>query len=297
MNRNTIKTFTLLAGLAGLLVLAGQLLGGTGGAVLGFALGLALVGGSYWFSDRIAIRAAGAVPLEEADAPGLHAAVRELAGRAGIPAPRLYLSPAPQPNAFATGRDERHAVIAVTRGLLDQLSPAEVRGVLAHEVAHVANRDILIGSVAAAIATGISMIANIATFGAMFGSDDDAPNPLAVLALALVAPVAAALLQMAVSRSREYEADRTGAALIGDGAPLAAALVKIDAAARRTPMAINPAQSSHYIVNPLAGTAAKLAHLFLTHPPTDQRVARLVPVRVPVAHEVTSPPSRRTVLR
>ncbi|HET7720006.1 MAG TPA: M48 family metalloprotease, partial [Acidimicrobiales bacterium] len=197
MSRNTVKTFSLLAGLAGLLVIAGQVVGGTGGAVIGFTLGLVLVGGSYWFSDRIAIRAARAVPLTEADAPGLHATVAELAARARIPTPRLYLSPAAQPNAFATVRNERSAVVAVTRGLLDELSPAEVRGVLAHELAHIANRDILIGSVAAAIATGISMIANLAMWSSLLGGaseDDDSPGPIGILLAALVAPIAATLL-------------------------------------------------------------------------------------------------------
>jgi heat shock protein HtpX len=275
MSLNTIKTFTLLAGLAGLLVLAGQLIGGTSGALIGFALGLLLVGGSYWWSDRIAIRAARAVPLDESDAPELHAVVRELAARAGIATPRLYLSPSPQPNAFATGRNEHTAVIAVTRGLLDQLAPAEVRGVLAHEMAHIANRDILIGSVAAAIATGISMVANLAIFDAMLGGDDDGPGPVSALALALVAPLAAGLIQMAVSRSREFEADRVGARLLGDGEPLAAALVKIETSVRRIPMEVPPAQTSHYIVNPLTGQSARFADLFRTHPSTEQRVARL----------------------
>lgn len=277
MNGNTIKTFTLLAGLAGLLVLAGQVLGGTGGAVLGFVLGIGLVGGSYWFSDRLAVSAARAEPLDAAAAPQLHATVAELADRAGIAVPRLYLSPSPQPNAFATGRNDRNAVVAVTQGLLDNLTPAEVRGVLAHEVAHIANRDILIGSIAAAVATGVSMIANIATFSAMFGgSDEDGPSPVALLAMAMVAPIAAAMLQFAVSRSREYEADRVGADISGDPAALASALAKIEHLARRTPMDVTPAQASAYIVNPLTGRRVRFAQLFLTHPPTDQRVTRLL---------------------
>lgn len=277
MNGNTIKTFTLLAGLAGLLVLAGQVLGGTGGAVLGFLLGMGLVGGSYWFSDRLAVRAARAEPLEAAAAPGLHATVAELADRAGIAVPRLYLSPSPQPNAFATGRNDRNAVVAVTQGLLDNLTPTEVRGVLAHEVAHIANRDILIGSIAAAAATGVSMIANIASFSMMFGgSDEDGPSPIVLLVTAMVAPVAAALLRFALSRSREYEADRIGADISGDPAALASALGKIEHLAQRTPMDVNPAQASAYIVNPLTGRRVRFAQLFLTHPPTDQRVARLL---------------------
>lgn len=283
MNSNTIKTFTFLAGLAGLLVIAGQLLGGTGGAVIGLVLGLALVGGSYWFSDRIAVRAARAVPIERWQAPELHAMVEDLAARAGIATPRLYVSPSPQPNAFATGRNERTAVIAVTQGLLDELTPQELRGVLAHEMAHITNSDILIGSVAAAVATGISMIANAAMFASMLGgADEEAPNPLVVLLGAMVAPVAAGLLQMAVSRAREYEADSVGAHLLGDPAPLASALVKIDDAARRRPMDVPPAQTSHYIINPLTGRRANFVQLFMTHPPTEDRVARLLGTRHPV---------------
>jgi len=282
MNRNTIKTFTFLAGLAGLLVLAGQLLGGTGGAVVGLFLGLVLVGGSYWFSDRIAVRAARAVPLERWQAPDLHAMVDGLAVRAGIAAPRLYVSPSAQPNAFATGRNERTAVIAVTQGLLDELTARELGGVVAHEMAHIANRDILIGSVAAAVATGISMIANMAMFSSMLGGgDEDAPNPLAVMLGAMVAPVAAGLLHMAVSRSREYEADRIGAHLLDDPTPLADALAKIEDAVHRRPMEVAPAQTSHYIVNPLTGTRANFAQLFMTHPPTGQRIARLLGTAVP----------------
>lgn len=282
MKPNTVKTFALLAGLAGVLILAGQVVAGTGGALIGMALALVVVGSSYWFSDRIAIRASGAVPISKADMPGLHAAVADLAHRAGLPAPRLYLSPAAQPNAFATGRNEHHAIIAVTQGLLDELSPQEVRAVLAHEVAHIANRDILIGSVAAALATGVTMIANIVTFGAMFGGDDeDAPGLLGLAAMAVVAPLAATLLQLAVSRSREYEADRTGAALLGDGAPLASALTKIEGSARRTPMPIEPAQSTHFIINPLTGRTVRFANLFLTHPPTDERIAKLLHAPTP----------------
>jgi heat shock protein HtpX len=194
-----------------------------------------------------------------------------------MPMPRLYVSPETQPNAFATGRSPDHAAVAVTEGLMAACSWDEIRGVLAHELAHVRNRDILIGSVAAAVATGISFIANMAMWGAMFGGgdDDDGGNPIAVLATALLAPIAAGLLQMALSRSREFEADRSGAELIGTGEPLARALEKLEATARRVPMDISPAQAQAFIINPLTGRQVSFANLFRTHPTTAERVARL----------------------
>ena len=273
---NTVKTFVLLAGLGGLMVAIGSLFG-RGGAVIGLALGLVMVGVSYWKSDVIAIRAARAVPADEAAMPEYFAIVRELSAKAGMPMPKLYVTPDVQPNAFATGRNPEHAAVAVTAGILQVLTWDELRGVLAHELSHVGNRDILIGSVAAAVATGISFIANMAMWGAMFGgsSDDDAPNPIAVLATALLAPIAASVLQMALSRSREFEADRTGAALIGSGEPLARALLKLERAARVVPMDVQPAQATKYIVNPLTGRNISFATLFTTHPPTAERVARL----------------------
>ena len=273
---NTVKTFVLLAGLGGLMVAIGSLFG-RGGAVIGLALGLVMVGVSYWKSDVIAIRAARAVPADEAAMPEYFAIVRELSAKAGMPMPKLYVTPDVQPNAFATGRNPEHAAVAVTAGILQVLTWDELRGVLAHELSHVGNRDILIGSVAAAVATGISFIANMAMWGAMFGgsSDDDAPNPIAVLATALLAPIAASVLQMALSRSREFEADRTGAALIGSGEPLARALLKLERAARVVPMDVQPAQATKYIVNPLTGRNISFASLFTTHPPTAERVARL----------------------
>jgi heat shock protein HtpX len=277
--RNTVKTFTLLAGLGGLLVLFGSLVGGTTGMVIGLVFGLVIVGASYWYSDKLAVRSAGAQPVPEGQLDWLRHDVAVLAERAGLPNPRLYLSPDMQPNAFATGRNEHHAVVCVTVGLLDRLDREEVRGVVAHEIAHIRHRDILIGSVAAAVATGISAIANMAMFAGMFGGgsdDDDGPNPLVLLLLAIVAPLAASVMQMALSRSREYEADRLGAELLGDPRPLASALTKIEAMARRTPMDVSPAQATAYIVNPLTGRHASFARLFLTHPPTEERVARLL---------------------
>jgi heat shock protein HtpX len=276
MFRNTLKTAVLLAGLGGLLVAIGSLFG-RGGAIIGLLLGLAIVGFSYWKSDSLAIRAAHAEPADAARPPEYFAIVRELAHKADMPMPRLYVSPESQPNAFATGRNPEHAAVAVTEGLMAACSWDEIRGVLAHELSHVRNRDILIGSVAAAVATGISFIANMAMWGAMFGGgdDDDGGNPIAVLATALLAPIAAGLLQMALSRSREFEADRSGAELIGTGEPLARALEKLEASARRVPMEIAPAQAQAYIVNPLTGREVSFANLFRTHPTTEERVARL----------------------
>lgn len=277
MSKNTFKTFVLLAGLGGLMVLIGSFFG-RGGAVIGLVLGLVMVGASYWFSDSIAIKAARAVPVSEAEMPEYHRVVRELASQAGMPMPKLYVSPDRQPNAFATGRNPRHAAVAVTAGILETLDWDELRGVLAHELSHIGNRDILIGSVAAAVATGISFIANMAMWGAMFGGghdDDDHLNPIALLLMAILAPLAAGLLQMALSRSREFEADRTGAALIGDGEQLARALLKLEASAKAVPMAVQPAQASKYIVNPLTGRKVNFGALFTTHPPTEERVARL----------------------
>ena len=279
--RNTAKTVALLAGIGGLLVLVGSALGGAGGALIGAILGLVVVGASYWFSDKIAVRAAGAHEVSEREAPQLHAMVADLAATAGLPTPRVYVSPAAQPNAFATGRNPRHSAVAVTEGLLTQCPPDELRAVLAHEMAHIRNRDILIGSVAAAIATGISFVANMALWAGMFGGgdDEDGPSPIVAILLAILAPLAATVLQMALSRSREFEADRVGAQLLGDPEPLARALRRIDTMASRTPLEVAPAQASAYIVNPLTGRQVNFARLFLTHPPIEERIERLQAMR------------------
>ena len=278
MSKNTIKTYTLLAALGGMLMFIGSFFG-QGGIVIGLVLGLVFVGGSYWFSDKLAIKSARAVPVTEAQMPEYYRIVRELTAAANMPMPKLYMTPDMQPNAFATGRNPDHAAVAVPQGILNILTWDELRGVLAHEISHVGNRDILIGSVAAAVAMGITFVARMAMWGAMFGggggNDDDNPNPLAMLAFALLAPLAAAVIQMALSRSREFEADRTGARLIGDGEPLARALAKLEQGARAIPMAVDPAQASKFIVNPLSGRKVQFAKLFSTHPPMEDRISRL----------------------
>ena len=272
---NTFKTFVLLAFLGALFMGIGAIFG-TGGLIIGAVLALAIVGGTYWFSDKIAVAAARAKPVSREEAPRLYEIVEDLARRDGIPMPRLYVSPEAQPNAFATGRGPNYAVVAVTQGILQVLDDDELRGVLAHELSHVRNRDILIGSVAAAVALMITFVARIAMFSAIFGGgDNEGGNVIGLLAMAILAPLAAGLLQMALSRSREYQADASGAHLIGDGEPLARALQKIEAAAKRTPMDVNPAEATAYIINPLSGRKVNFANLFSTHPPTEEPIPRL----------------------
>jgi len=277
--KNALKTAVLLAGLGGLLMLIGGAFAGQMGILIGAGIGFAIVGFSYWKSDVLAIKAAKAVPVTREQMPEFYEIMEELTQKANMPMPKLYLAPSEQPNAFATGRNPNHAAVAVTQGILRILSWQELRGVLAHEISHVGNRDILIGSVAAAIALGITMVANILQFTAIFGGggrDDDGGNPIALLAMALLAPLAAGLLQMALSRGREFEADRTGARLIGDGEPLARALEKLERGAQSIPMDVDPAHAQAYIVNPLAALRGKgFSNLFRTHPPTEERVRRL----------------------
>jgi len=272
------KTTVLLAGLGGLLILIGGVFGGKMGLLIGFGIGIAIVGFSYWKSDTLAIKAARAVPVTEQEMPEYYAIVRELTEKAGMPMPKLYVTPDEQPNAFATGRNPDHAAVAVTRGILRILDWEELRGVLAHEISHVGNRDILIGSIAAAVALGITFIATFLRFAAIFGGgrDNRDGNPIALLAMAILAPIAAGLLQMALSRGREFEADRSGARLINDGEPLARALLKLEAGSRQIPMQIDPAHAQAYIVNPLAGVKnMSFKNLWRTHPATKDRVQRL----------------------
>jgi heat shock protein HtpX len=275
--RNSVKTAVLLAALGALFMGIGAFFG-QGGLIIGLIIGLVFVGASYWFSDKIAVKAARAKPVTREEAPRLYAIVEDLTQRAGLPMPKLYISPSDQPNAFATGRNPHHAAVAVTQGILKVLDEDELRGVLAHELGHVGNRDILISSVAAAIAMGITFAARMLMWGAIFGGggdDDNGGNIFGLLAMMILAPIAAALLQMALSRSREYQADQTGAELIGTGAPLARALEKIEAYAKRVPMDVNPAQATMYIINPFTGRKVQFANLFMSHPPTEQRIARL----------------------
>ena len=275
MDKNVFKTYILLAALGAFLIGIGAIFG-KGGLIIGLILGLALVGYSYWFSDKLAIKSARAEPVSEQEMPDYYRIVRELTQEDGIPMPQLYVSPDAQPNAFATGRNPNHAAVAVTQGILNVLTWDELKGVLAHEISHVKNRDILIGSVAAAIAMAITFVARIAMWGAMFGDDrEGGGNIFAVLAVSLLAPLAAGLLQMALSRSREFEADRSGARLLHDGEPLARALEKIEASVKAIPMNVDPVQAQKYIINPLTGRKVQFANLFTTHPPTAERIARL----------------------
>lgn len=272
-----LKTVLLLGLLSGLMIVLGGALGGRTGVViaLGFALFMNL--GSYWYSDVIVLRMYNARELAPADAPYIHQVVAELAANAGIPKPRVCVIPEQAPNAFATGRDPEHGVVAVTEGIVSLLSPEELRGVLAHEIGHIANRDILIQTVASVLGSAIVGIANIMQFAAIFGGRGDGErggNPLVMLVMAMVAPLASALIQMAISRSREYLADDAGAHLSGQPLALASALQKLAGANQRIPMREgNPSTENMFIVSPLFGGGA--AKLFSTHPDINERIARL----------------------
>jgi heat shock protein HtpX len=276
-----LKTGLLLGALTAIIVLFGQMLGGQGGMVIAFILAIAMNVGSYWYSDRIVLRMYGAQELGVNDAPMLHTMVRELAETAGLPMPRIYIIPEETPNAFATGRNPAHGVVAVTQGIMRLLSPEELKGVLAHEMGHIRNRDILIQTVAATLGGAIMMIASMVKWATLFGfgrDDEDGGNPLLAFAMAIVAPIAAMLIQMAISRSREYLADATGARLAGNPEYLASALEKLDAYSRRIPMHHgNPSSAHMFIVNPFS--ARSLGNMFSTHPPMEDRVKRLRQMR------------------
>jgi heat shock protein HtpX len=280
---NTIKTGLLLGALTGLLMLIGGWFGGQTGVVIAFIFAIAMNFGSYWFSDKIVLRMYQAKAVSEGEAPELYAMVKNLALRAAMPMPRVYIIPEETPNAFATGRDERHAVVAVTEGILRILGRDELEGVIAHELSHIRNRDILIGSIAATLAGAIVMLANMAQWAAMFGGasrDDDeggGSNIVGLILMAILAPIAATLIQMAISRSREYLADAGGAKISGKPYGLAGALEKLSRASQAIPMNANPSTAHMFIVNPLTGRS--LMNLFSTHPPIEERIARLRSMR------------------
>lgn len=274
-----IKTFLLLALLSGLMLLIGKAMGGSTGLAIALVIALVMNVGSYWFSDKIVLATYKAKELGPADAPMLHRMVEELSHKAGIPMPRLYMVPDSSPNAFATGRNPEHAAVAVTEGIMRLLNPDELRGVLAHEIAHIANRDILVQSVAGVLATVVMYAANMLQWAAIFGggrsSDDNnsGGGVLGGLLLAFLAPIAASLIQFAISRSREYMADATGASISGTPEALASALAKLSNRVEQDPIHEGNQATAHmFIVNPFAGG---LGGLFSTHPPVEERIRRL----------------------
>lgn len=280
---NTFKTFMLVAAITGLLLGVGFLVGGATGLILFAGFAIVFNFAMYWFSGTMALKMSKAQAVSEAEEPELHRMIATLAERAGVPKPGVYVTPADQPNAFATGRNPQHAAIAVTRGIQHALPARELEGVIAHEMAHIKNRDILIASIAAMAAGAISAIANFLQFSLLFGGDDD-ESPLGIIgtiAMIILAPIAALIIQMAISRQREYVADATGAELLGDPLPLADALGSLQRGASAIPMQVNQAAAPLYIVNPMTANARAQAHggglgrLFSTHPPMEDRIARL----------------------
>jgi heat shock protein HtpX len=274
---NLIKTTLLMGALTGLIMLIGGLMGGSRGVEFAFIFSLAMNFFSYWFSDKIVLRAYGARELTQQDAPELYAIVRELTTAAGTPMPRLYLIDSDTPNAFATGRNPRHAAVAVTSGIMRICNRDEIKGVIGHELSHVNNRDILTSSIAATLAGAVMMIGTMARWGAMFGGfgreEDERGGIIGLLVMAILAPLAATLIQLAISRTREYQADASGAKLTHNPLYLANALRKLESANERLPMAAGPATAHLFIVNPLSGQG--LSRLFSTHPPIEERIRRL----------------------
>jgi heat shock protein HtpX len=277
---NNLKAWLLMGSLSVLLVLFGNAVGGSSGAMLFFVISLGINLFSYYFSDSIAIKMTRSRPVSEIEAPELYDIVGRLSAQAGLPRPRIFITPSEQPNAFATGRNPAHAAVAVTEGIMRLLSRSELEGVLAHELAHVKNRDVLLGTIAASIAGAITMVAHMLQFSMIFGglggSDDDGGGIIGLagsLLMIILAPIAAMLIQMAISRTREFEADADGARIAGRPEGLAGALLKMERAAQKIPMQVNPAASHLFIVNPLSGQS--MARLFSTHPPIEERVRRL----------------------
>jgi heat shock protein HtpX len=275
---NSFKTVLLLGLMTGIVLWIGQLFGGPQGMAVAFVFSLLLNFGSYWFSDKIVLAMYRARPVSEAEVPELYGIVHNIALRAGIPMPRLYVIPDESPNAFATGRNPEHAVVAVTKGILRIMNREELEGVLAHEISHVKNRDILISSIAAALAGVIMMLANMARWTAFLGGgrdrdDEGGGGVLGLLFMSIVAPIAAIIIQMAISRSREFMADSTGAKTVGNPLGLASALAKLERAKEVVPMEARPETAHMFIVNPLSGRS--LMGLFSTHPPIEERIARL----------------------
>jgi heat shock protein HtpX len=270
---NNVKTFVLMAGLMALFLMAGQLIGGSQGLLMALVLGGGFNFVMYFFSDKLVLKMYGAKVVTEQEAPELYQMVDRLRQRAGLPMPLVAVAPHDQPNAFATGRNPHHAVVAVTTGILKYMPQDELEGVLAHELAHVKNRDMLITTIAAGIAGALSNLPYLLYFG--MGRSDDDGHPIAQLALILLAPIGAMLIQFAVSRQREFEADRVGAEILGRPMPLANALRRLDALSHQIPMNVAPAVAPLAQVNPLAAHGGGVAKLFSTHPPTEERVARL----------------------
>jgi heat shock protein HtpX len=273
---NTLKTAFFLTLLTLLLIFIGRILGGNSGMVIALIFAAILNLGSYWFSDKIVLGIYRAQKIEEGDNPGLYRIIRRIASQAGLPMPKVYIIPTDSPNAFATGRNPEHSAVAVTSGILRILSEEELEGVISHEMSHIKNRDILISSIVATVAGAISMLAQMAQFAAIFGGGRDEENRgggLGLLFMAIIAPIAALLIQLAISRSREYQADESGAKISHKPLALAGALKKLSYASQRIPLQANPSTAHLFIVNPLTGGG--LTSLFSTHPPLEERISRL----------------------